>query len=351
MSCSIALPSRDRKALLDLYRRDPDPAVRLRAHILLLLAQGYPWAGIAAVLFTSTSTIARWQSRYQQGGVSAVFGRRPGRRRPFWTGFWIQVVVGWVTEQTPQAFGWLRSRWTCAVVASVFLEVFGIAVSRETVRRWLHEAELVWRRPRPTLRPQDPRRQAKLRVLRHLLAHLPADETAVFEDEVDLNTNPKIGNMWMPRAEQATVPTPGTNQKRYLAGSVSWRTGTLVITEGGKRNGELFVRHLEDLRCRLRCYRVIHVICDNARFHVASRCHKVQAYLERWGHRIVLHYLPSYAPQTNPIERLWWHLHEEVSRNHSCRSLEELLDFTFAWLESRNPFAIEGSVYPTPDAA
>jgi transposase len=350
MSCSIVLSAEARNALLDAYRRDPDPAVRFRAHIVLLLAAGYPWATITAVLFTSPSTIARWQARYREGGPDALLGRRPGCR-PRFAADWIAVAVRWVTAQTPRAFGWLRSRWTCAVVAAVLLEVHQVAVSRETVRRGLHQAALVWRRPRPVLRPRDPQREAKLRALRRLLANLPADEAAVFEDEVDLNTNPKIGCLWMRQGRQAIVETPGTNTKRYLAGSVNWRTGALVVTEGARRNGALFVRHLDELRRRLRRYRVIHVICDNARFHVALRCRQVQAYLRRWGHRIRLHHLPTYAPECNPIERLWWHLHEEVTRNHRCHSIEELLEFTLAWLEDRNPFAIEGSVYPHARAA
>lgn len=65
---------------------------------------------------------------------------------------------------------------------------------------------------------------------------------------------------------------------------------------------------------------MIHVICDNARFHQAAQSKRVKDYLERWGERVRLHYLPTYAPETNPIERLWWHLHEEIGRSHSCRS-------------------------------
>jgi putative transposase len=236
-------------------------------------------------------------------------------------------------------------------VAVLLLSLYQLAVSRETVRRWLHQDNLVWRRPRPVLRRQDPCRQGKLRALRHLLAHLPEDEVAVFEDEVDINLNPKIGSMWMRRGQQAEVETPGDNAKRYLAGSMNWRTGTLWVTEGNKRDGALFVRHLEDLRLRLRRYRVIHVICDNARFHQAAKCKRVQEYLKRWGHRIVLHYLPLYAPETNPIERVWWHLHDEITRNHQCQTMEELLDLVFRWLEDGNPFAIEDSVYPMPRVA
>jgi transposase len=72
-----------------------------------------------------------------------------------------------------------------------------------------------------------------------------------------------------------------------------------------------------------------------------------------WEHRerIKLHLLPKYSPDCNPIERVWWHLHEAVTRNHRCRSMQELLDLTFAWLGSRNPFQVEGSVYPKARAA
>src|SRR5262245_38461637 len=61
---SIHLTSEQRQDLLDQYRRSADPAVRHRAHVLLLLDAGHPWATIGAVLFCSTSTISRWQRRF-----------------------------------------------------------------------------------------------------------------------------------------------------------------------------------------------------------------------------------------------------------------------------------------------
>jgi transposase len=349
MNSTIALSAHERKALLDLYRHDTDPTRTHRAHLLLLLADGWTWDNITAVLFTSPSTIARWQQRYQEAGLEALLGR-PCGRRPWFSGLWARLAVRWVTQRSPRDFGFLRSRWTCATVVVLLLSYYQLAVSRETVRRWLHQADLVWRRPRPVLRRQDPCRQGKVRALRRLLANLPADEVAVFEDEVDINTNPKIGSMWMRKGQQAQVETPGDNAKRYLAGSMNWRTGTLWVTQGSKRDGALFVQHLDDLRRRLRRYRVIHVICDNARFHQAAKCKRLAEYLKQWGHRMVLHYLPLYAPETNPIERVWWHLHDEITRNHQCHTIEELLDLVFRWLEDGNPYKIEGSVYPTPKA-
>jgi transposase len=347
MPPSITLQAAERNTLLGYYRHHADPAVRLRAHIILLLADGHAWATITAVLYCSTATIARWQARFLQGRIPALAGQPRGQPRRLRDAV-RNVLLYWVTDLTPRTFGFLRSRWTCALAALLLRQTYGLRVSAETIRRRLHEADLVWCRPRPVLRPTDPNREAILAELRYLLSHLPADETAVWEDEVDINTNPKLGAMWMPKGHQEAVETPGTNEKRYLAGSLSWRTGALVYTLGSQRDGELFVRHLDDLRRHLRRYRVIHVLCDNARFHQALRCRKVQAYLKRWGHRIQLHYLPKYAPETNPMERLWWHLHDEITRNHRCQTMAELLDQVFRWLGDGTPFPIEGSVYPKP---
>jgi len=344
---SIPLTADDRNTLLDHLRRDPDPQVRLRAHILLLLAGGYSWATIAAVLFTSPDTIARWSGRFRHGGVDEVLGRTRGRRRSAaWA--WVAVVVAWVLTRRPCEFGFARSRWSCEAVAVVLREDHATPVSRETVRRWLREAGLAWRRPRPVLRPRDTEREAKLAALRALLAGLPADETAVFMDEVDINLNPEIGRMWMRRGEQAVVETPGTNEKRYLAGSIHWRTGRVLLTEGlplEGRSAALFCRHLDDLRRALRHYRVIHVVCDNARTHKAERSKAVKEYMARWGGRVVLHYLPTYAPECNPVERVWWQLHEAVTRNHRCATMEELLQLTFEWFSCRTHFRVRCSVY------
>ena len=345
MDGSIVLGRGQRKRLLEIYRgKEASPAdVRLRAHIVLLLAEAQPWSLITAVLFCSTATIARWKDRFETGGIEALLEERRGRRAVF--ALWIGVLVTWVTTRVPRDFGYCRSRWCCATLALVLWNEHHVKLSVETVRRYLHKEELVWRRPRPVLDKLDPGRPCKLRKIRELLRDLPADEVAVFQDEVDVNLNPDIGSMWMRRGRQARVVTPGNNVKRYLAGSMNWRTGELIVTEGPKRDAALFIRHLDDLRRRMRRYHKIHVICDNARFHTAKGSKLVRAYLAEHADRIVVHYLPMYSPKDNPIERVWWHYHEQITRNHQCRSIEEMLKLTMAWLDEHGPFQIEGAMY------
>jgi transposase len=345
--CSSRLSTAERQDLFDHYRLSADPEVRFRAHILLLLDAGHPWATVSAVMFCSLSTISRWKRRFEAEGVHTVLGRPQGRRRSA-VHIWATLVVRWVLALSPANFRFARSRWSCEAAAVVLRDDFRVTVGRETVRLWLREAGLVWRRPRPTIRPKDPDRATKLAALRSLLQDLPADETAVFMDEVDVNLNPKVGCMWMRKGQQAAVETPGTNEKRYLAGSIHWRTGRVILTQGKPKEGRsaaLFLRHLDDLRRAFRHYKVIHVICDNAGIHKPERSKAVGKYLAEWSGRVVVHYLPMYAPETNPVERVWWRLHEAVTRNHRCGTMDELLDLTFNWFETRTHFRVRSNVY------
>lgn len=58
---------------------------------------------------------------------------------------------------------------------------------------------------------------------------------------MNINTNPKIGSMWMRPGQQAKMITLGTNVKRYLAGSVYWRSVKSLVSEPAtRRNAELF---------------------------------------------------------------------------------------------------------------
>lgn len=342
---TVTLRPADRQGCLDLFRCAPDHATRQRALILLLLSQGVRYTALTAALGCSSATAARWATRYRVGGLPALT-TQPAR--PTRLAAWAAVLVAWVLTRCPRDFGFVRSRWSCATAALLLREQHQVTVGRESVRLALLRAGLVWRRPRPVVRRRDPDRTTKLAALRKLLHGLPDDHTAVFMDEVEVHTNPKVGCMWMRQGQQTTLETPGNNEKRVLAGSLHWRTGRLLETWGGPKEGRtaaLFCAHLDDLRRALRQYKVIHVICDNANNHRPEKSLLVRAYLKKWGERIKVHYLPLYAPDTNPIEEVWWRLHEAVTRNHRCASMAELMDLTIEWLDERRFFRVQRKVY------
>ena len=336
MDGSVRISKADRQRYLAVVKSDQRVT---RAMIVLLLSEGITWAVIVKALSTSSATISRAKTWHVEGGADQVLAERRGQRANY--GGCVGKFLKWVIEKcTPSMFGYLRTGWTCDQLSKLMKSMTGVKWSRETMRRWLHKAGLVWRRPRPVVGPSDPQKARILLRIKRLLKHLPVTETAVFQDEVDLNLNPEIGSMWQAKGQQTEIVTPGNNVKRYLSGSLDWRTKRVFSTLGKGRNGKLFIAHLAQLNRALKHFQVVHVICDNASFHTSQAVREWVALHPR----IRLVFLPKYSPELNPIERIWWHLRDEITRNHQHPTIDGLIAATLRWLKHRK-HQIEGKAY------
>jgi len=101
MTPSLVLPPVARQELLDLYRKHPDPEVRFRAPILLLLADGHSWQQVGDILYCSSRSIDRWLKRFQHDGIEGLAGRKRGR--PFrFAVVWARIAVAMVLHLTPR---------------------------------------------------------------------------------------------------------------------------------------------------------------------------------------------------------------------------------------------------------
>ncbi len=148
-----------------------------------------------------------------------------------------------------------------------------------------------------------------------------------------MSLNPKIGRDWMPKGHRRLVVTPGQNKKRFLAGALNATTGKVTWVDAHSKASDLFCKLLWKLAAEHREARRIHLIVDNYIIH--SR-RKTQRFLAQFGGRVVLHSLPPYCPNDNRIERVWLDLHANVTRNHRCKSIEELMAHVFAFLRAYN---------------
>ena len=148
----------------------------------------------------------------------------------------------------------------------------GIAVSISTLYRVLKRLKARKGRPRPVLRCPWPawKRQRRLREIRKLIETLPPEEIALFEDEVDIHLNSKIGPDWMLLATQKQVVTPGQNQKRYIAGAIlGWGKGLLWVSGPSKRSA-LFIQLVDQLCAQFQAYQILHLIVDNYIIHASQ---------------------------------------------------------------------------------
>jgi transposase len=80
--------------------------------------------------------------------------------------------------------------------------------------------------------------------------------------------------------------------------------------------------------------RLIHVFLDNARYHHGVL---VQEWLARSGCRIKLHFIPSYCPHLNPIERLWRLMHQRVTHNRCYVTYNDFCQSVLNFLRKEVP--------------
>ena len=101
----------------------------------------------------------------------------------------------------------------------------------------------------------------------------------------------------------------------------------------GSGNCWLFMDMLKKLTVVYAKARLIHVILDNYKIHSANI---IAIALAHFASRVRLHFLPPYCPDYNSIERVWQDLHANVTRNHQCCGMTELMREVRYHLRKRN---------------
>jgi hypothetical protein len=253
-----------------------------------------------------------------------------------------------IVQAVPRACGWCRTRWSCATVALELQARRGIMVSAETVRRWLHELGWEGKRAKLVAKDDDPQRVAKLARIRWAFEQLRANMALFFADELDISLLPKVGSQWMPKGAQVEVLTPGTNEKRYLAGALNVSTGTMTHRVWYSKTTGLFLDLLTtlDRTYPAPAFRRLAVVADNAKIHHAG---EVETWLAAHP-RFELLYLPPYCPKANPIERAFGDVHDKCTRNHTRKRLWHLVQDVERHLHVNSPWPYALSdLYYTPE--
>jgi len=315
-----------------------DARLKTRYQIILHTANGYSRRQIARMLLCSPTTVDRVRKRYHEEGEQGLYDKRGDNGKAKVNEDYILSLLKAV-EGSPQDYGYQRPTWTQELLVKVLAEQTGITVSRSTMCRLLRRLGIRRGLPKPTVGcPWSSKaRKRRLRLIKRLIETLPEDEAALYEDEVDIHLNPKIGPDYMLPGQQKAVMTPGQNVKHYIAGALDVRTGKVLWVSSDRKRSALFIALLDKLGREYSDKKVIHIILDNYVIHHSKITQKAVASFDG---RIVLHFLPPYCPDDNKIERkVWRELHANVTRNHRCKTIEELMRQVRTYLAKRNRHA------------
>jgi transposase len=316
-------------------KRCKDADTRIRYLIVLRSADGWSGKRIVKALGCCAATVSRTLDRWEAYGEAGLVDRREDNGRTKADDLYADTVA-WVLESTPREFFHRRPTWTRRLLVETAAAYTGVTVSLTTMGRLLKRLKVRRGRPKPTAPCpwSASARRTRVAAIQALIEALPPDEAAVWADEADVDLNPRIGFDWMLPGTQRTVPTPGTNVKRYFAAAMDARTERLVWVKGERKSSRLFIDLLKKLSVTYADRAVVHVILDNYCIHCSRQ---TRLWLAEFGHKFRLHFLPPYCPDDNRIERkVWREMHANVTVNHRCATIEELLAEVTYYLMAHN---------------
>lgn len=195
--------------------------------------KGSPRWIFACMLCCHRNTVAEVLSAFQAKGELGLIDGRVANGTLKATATFVQGVEQRIAG-SPES-RWNHTAWTEELLSLVMAKQTGTQVSVSTMCRILKQIRARKGRPRPIVRPcpwPAWKRQKRSREPRKLIETVPQSERVVFEDEVDIHLNPKIGSDWMLPGVQKEVLTPGQNQKHYIAGAIAGWGEELIWVDG-----------------------------------------------------------------------------------------------------------------------
>jgi transposase len=328
------LPRPRRRELIRIGRKSRDPGTALRFLMIAKLCAGASRNRVAGEVQVAVSSVVRTARRFLRFGIDGLYDQRrfngPRKVDPLF-----RVHLAIVLRGTPQDFGWERPTWTRELLCLEMVRLGLPLVAACTMGRALATIDARLGRPKPVVACPWPTaiRDRRLAEIGALVDGATAREPVFYVDEVDVHLNPKIGLDWMLPGTQRQVVTPGQNEKRYIAGALDAQARTLTWVTAGRKNSDLFCKLVWRLAVEHHSARRIHIVLDN---YVIHKSRATRRCIEQFGGRVVLHFLPPYCPDHNRIERVWLDFHANVTRNHRCSTMKELMRHAVAFLRAYN---------------
>ena len=322
------LDPESRRDLIELAR-DGSVAHRLarRANALVLLDDGMSCAAVAKVLFLDNDTIRTWRQLHQEDGIEGLagFGHEGGVCRL--TSEQQDKLKAWFAETLP--------RTTRQVGAWIEQECGIDYQSRSGLIALLHRLGMEHRKPKAISRKLDPAKQeAFIKAYDAPLNQLSADEAVIFADAAPPTHAVRPVGCWAPKEVAVAVEQNSGRDRLNIHGAVDLETGRTLMKDVLSVDALSTILLLTAIETMYPGIRLVHVFLDNARYHHAKL---VQAWLERPDCRIRLHFVPTYCPHLNPIERSWGLMHRHTTHNKCYATFKEFSDAMLSFLREDVP--------------
>ena len=305
----IVLIAEEKLRLEAQHKRERDRRMADRIKAVLLHSEGWSQTAIAQALRIRSETVHDHLEDYR---VSKKLKPENGGSASHLSAEQTKEVLSHLERVT-----YLKVQDICAYVFQTYQIRFSVA----GMTKWLHRQGFSYKKPKGTPAKADIEKQAEfIAFYQTLLEKTPEEEPIEFGDGVHPTMATKVTYGWIRKGKkhEKLISTTASRTRLNLVGSLNLTTMNITIGSYETLDNQAMKHHFQKLRQHYPHAPKIHIILDQGSY---NKCTKTKEAAKEYG--IVIHYLPPYSPNLNPIERLWKVMNEYVRNNRFFPSAAE----------------------------
>jgi hypothetical protein len=221
-----------------------------------------------------------------------------------------------VCYRSPLLYNLPRSRWSLALLKKAIAWLADKSLS--CISQLLKRMHVSYKRGRRALHSPDllyDVKLARIRAAYHQMQEHPTRVVLLYLDEHLVGRYPTVARCY------SSTGAPGMQARQYagynsmlrIVGCLDAGSGAVIAKRYGSVTVDNFLTFLQMVEAQYRDAEVIYIALDNWSVHVNER---VLPALQARQSKIQLLFQPTYAPWTNPMEKVWLRFNEDVSHMH-----------------------------------
>lgn len=221
-----------------------------------------------------------------------------------------------VCYRSPLLYDLPRSRWSLALLQQSL--AWWADKSLSGLSKLLKRMHVSYKRGRLAVHSPDLQYEVKLARIRQAYQQMQHDPTHVvllYLDEHLVGRYPTLARCYSSTGAPGMLARQyaGYNSMLRLVGCLDAATGAVFAKRYGSVTVDNFLTFLQRVEEQYPNAEVIYIALDNWSVHVNER---VLPALQARQSKIQLLFQPTYAPWTNPMEKVWLRFNEDVSHMH-----------------------------------
>lgn len=205
-----------------------------------------------------------------------------------------------------------ETTYTRVIDICAYIETtYGVRYTVSGLTKWLHQHRFNYKQPKAVPAKADVAKQEEfIEKYIALVADTPTNEPILFMDSAHPTMATKVVCGWIRKGIDKPIAQTASRTRVNVMGAIELTSMNVVSCRPDYVNAETTVAFFDQLKAAYPIAPSIHIILDQSGYHRSLLVRE-----EALKRNIVLHYLPPYSPNLNPIERVWKVMNEKVRNN------------------------------------